>query len=127
MRADLAERLVSSLSQVRRGSETSAFVVPPELAAQVGCPIADFPAILRALGLKPAEKDKETGAVKLWRFASQRQHAQAEQRDARPGPPPSGPFAMLADLVAPAPVRQRRRRKQRPKSALPAATPKPAA
>ncbi len=74
VRADLAERLAGALSQARRGSETSAFVAPPELAAQVGCPLAEFPAMLRALGLKPAEKDKETGAVKLWRFPSQRRH-----------------------------------------------------
>jgi len=74
---DLAERLAGTLSQIRRGSETSAFAVPPELAAQVGCPTADFPAILRALGLKPAEKDKETGAVELWRFPAQRSPAPA--------------------------------------------------
>jgi ATP-dependent RNA helicase SUPV3L1/SUV3 len=72
VRADLAERLAGALSQIRRGSETSAFVVPPELSAQVGCPQAEFQGVLRALGLKPAEKDKETGAVKLWRFHSQR-------------------------------------------------------
>ena len=72
VRADLAERLAGALSQIRRGSETSAFVVPPELSAQVGCPQAEFVGVLRALGLKPAEKDKETGAVKLWRFHSQR-------------------------------------------------------
>ncbi|MDP3739411.1 MAG: helicase-related protein [Hyphomonadaceae bacterium] len=127
VRADLAERLVSSLSQVRRGSETSAFAVPPELAAQIGCPIADFPAVLRELGLKPAEKDKETGAVKLWRFSSIRPPPEHQLRDAKPAPPPTGPFAVLASLVAPTPVRQRRRRKQRPKSAPPVATPKPAA
>jgi ATP-dependent RNA helicase SUPV3L1/SUV3 len=72
VRADLAERLAGALSQIRRGSETSAFVVPPDLSAQVGCPQAEFAGVLRALGLKPAEKDKETGAVKLWRFHSQR-------------------------------------------------------
>ena len=33
VRADLAERLAGALSQARRGSETSAFVAPPELAA----------------------------------------------------------------------------------------------
>ena len=125
VRADLAERLVSSLSQVRRGSETSVFAVPPELAAQIGCPIADFPAILRSLGLKPAEKDKETGVVKLWRFAATRPPQPREQpRDAAPAPPPSGPFAVLAGLIAPQPQRQRRRRKPRPKST---AAPKPAA
>jgi ATP-dependent RNA helicase SUPV3L1/SUV3 len=145
VRADLAERLASSLSQVRRGSETSAFVVPPELAAQVGCPNADFPAILRALGLKPAEKDKETGAVKLWRFPAQRPRVQRapvqpapapptssresgvrepkRDRLARPpAPPPTGPFAVLAELVftqpsAARPQQRRRRRNRRPQQA----------
>ncbi len=133
VRADLAERLAGSLSQVRRASDKSAFAVPPELAAQVGCPSADFPSILRALGLKPAEKDRETGAVKLWRFPAQRspdltprQQQRQQQPPARPSPPPTGPFAALADLVIahqPAqPQQQRRRRRQRRPSAV--ATPK---
>jgi ATP-dependent RNA helicase SUPV3L1/SUV3 len=128
VRADLAERLTILLSQIRRGSETSAFAVPPELAAQVGCPQLDFPAILRALGLKPAEKDKETGAIKLWRFPAQRPPERkarkpetkpnAPVRPARPTPPPSGPFAVLADLVlvqqpSPRADRPRRRRRHR--------------
>lgn len=117
VRADLAERLVHALSQIRRGSETSAFAVPPELAAQVGCPIADFPAILRGLGLKPAEKDRETGAVKLWRFPAQRtqEPGKTAQKPARPAPPPTGPFAVLAELMAPQPTRAPRRRRHRPK------------
>ena len=181
VRADLAERLAGALSQARRGSETSAFVAPPELAAQVGCPLAEFPSMLRALGLKPAEKDKGTGAVKLWRFPSQRKHeprkvepvvgaeaaplagaveiakrddgrpardkrrgnrqgqprgepqgkVQGKPQDgrhrskpqppARPQPPPSGPFAVLADLIimqpqrVEAPVQQQRRRRRRGK------------
>jgi ATP-dependent RNA helicase SUPV3L1/SUV3 len=127
VRADLAERLIAAVSQIRRGSETSAFAIPPELAAQVGCPAADFPAILRALGLKPAEKDKATGAVKLWRFPSSRAPGPGRgQRNghhpARTAPPPSGPFAVLAELVAPtAPQRQqrRRRRPRRPVAAAP--------
>jgi ATP-dependent RNA helicase SUPV3L1/SUV3 len=126
VRADLAERLVSSLSQIRRGSETSAFAVPPELAARIGCPIGDFPAILRSLGLKPAEKDKETGVVKLWRFAAARPPQQRVAK-AGPAPAPSGPFAALASLVAPQPQRHRRRRKPRPKpSPAHAAAPKAA-
>ena len=117
VRADLAERVVAHLSQIRRGSETSAFAVPPELAAQLGCPAADFPAILRGLGLKPAEKDKETGAVRLWRFPAQRSPEPASLRNgqpARPALPPSGPFAVLAELVtAPPPSRPRRRRRHK--------------
>ncbi len=116
VRADLAERLIASLGQIRRGSETSMFAVPPELSAQIGCPIADLPAVLRSLGLKPAEKDKETGAVKLWRFATQRPPEQRVKSSAPPAPPPSGPFAVLAGLVAPPPERQRRRRRHRPKA-----------
>jgi ATP-dependent RNA helicase SUPV3L1/SUV3 len=147
VRADLAERLAGSLSQIRRGSETSAFAVPPELAAQVGCPQADFPAILRAVGLKPAEKDKATGAVKLWRFPANRT-APREPKPARntaptakpvepqsarlapPRPVPTGPFAALADLVImqapqlPAQPQRRRRRNRRPQTAT--ATPKAA-
>jgi ATP-dependent RNA helicase SUPV3L1/SUV3 len=127
VRADLAERLAGTLSQIRRGSETSAFAVPPELAAQVGCPTADFPAILRALGLKPAAKDKETGAVKLWRFPAQRSPApapQLAQQPVRTGPPPTGPFAALADLVIahqparPQPQQRRRRKQRRPSTVL---------
>ena len=137
VRADLAERLASLLSQIRRGSETSAFAVPPELAAQVGCPTVDFPAILRALGLKPAEKDKETGAVKLWRFPAQRTHqreakparpATPDAKPSRPPPPkpiPTGPFAALAELVIlqqpKPPPPQRRRRNRRPQQAAPKA------
>ncbi|HEX5007487.1 MAG TPA: helicase, partial [Hyphomonadaceae bacterium] len=127
VRADLAERLVSALSHIRRGAEKSAFAVPPELAAQIGCPIGDFPAILRSLGLKPAEKDRETGAVKLWRFAAARPpHA---PRSDKPAPVPTGPFAALASLVAPQQQqRPRRRRKPRPRkqSQTPAPTPKAA-
>ncbi len=114
VRADLAERLVASLSQIRRGSETSAFAAPPELAAQIGCPIADFPAVLRALGLKPAEKDKDTGAVKLWRFAAMRS-PKVETRGAEPAPPPSGPFAVLAGLMTAPPQHRRKRRRPRAK------------
>jgi len=133
VRADLAERLAGSLSQIRRGSETSAFAVPPELAAQVGCPQADFPAILRAVGLKPAEKDKDTGAVKLWRFPANRtaprepkkkQPQAGPQKLAPPRPAPTGPFAVLAELIVPQPPPppqidkyRRRRRHRRPAAA----------
>ncbi|HEY7798725.1 MAG TPA: hypothetical protein VIA80_08190, partial [Hyphomonadaceae bacterium] len=75
----------------------------------------------------PAEKDKDTGAVKLWRFAAVRPpHA---TRPDRPSPIPTGPFAALASLVAPQPQqRQRRKRKPRPRKPSPPqpATPKAA-
>lgn len=128
IRADLAERLMHAISQLRRDSKTSAFAVPPELAAQVGCPATDFPAILRGLGLKPAEKDRETGAVKLWRFPSQRSPEGAPREGAArkghkpqpPPPPPTGPFAILAQLVATEPQRQHRRRRRSKRPAQPA-------
>jgi ATP-dependent RNA helicase SUPV3L1/SUV3 len=129
VRADLTERLASAISQIRRASEASAFAVPAELAAQVGCPAADFPAILRALGLKPAEKDKDTGAVKLWRFAAQRQRQRQilqPERPARPQPPPTGPFAVLAELILAQPARAPQRRRRRPRRPQTAQAPKAA-
>jgi len=117
IRADLAERLVGSIAQIRRSSETSTFAIPAELAAQIGCPAADFPAVLRALGLKPAEKDRETGAVKLWRFPAQRTaRPGAELRNAPSASAPSGPFAALAELIAPQPAPQHRRRRRHKRS-----------
>jgi ATP-dependent RNA helicase SUPV3L1/SUV3 len=116
VRADLAERLIHALGLIRRGSETSAFAAPPELAAQIGCPIGEFHAVLRSLGLKPAEKD-ESGEVKLWRFAANRP---PRPRDtSNPAPPPTGPFAALAGLVAPS-AAQPRRRRRKPRAAKPA-------
>jgi ATP-dependent RNA helicase SUPV3L1/SUV3 len=129
VRADLAELLASALSQIRRASEASTFAVPPELAAQVGCPTADFPAILRALGLKPAEKDKDTGAVKLWRFPAQRQHERhlrKPEQPARPQPPPTGPFAVLAELFVAQPASAPNRRRRRPRRPQAAPAPKAA-
>jgi len=125
VRADLAERTASSLSQIRRASKASAFAVPPELAAQIGCPNAEFPALLRALGLKPAEKDRETGAVKLWRFPAQRASERQPQQPLRLAPIPTGPFAALADLIIAQPARPPHRRRRRTRR--PAATPAPKA
>ena len=83
-------------------------------------------AILRGLGLKPAEKDRETGAVKLWRFPAQRTHeptsAPRNGHTATPALAPSGPFAGLAELMAPQPASHRRRRRhKRPAVASPKA------
>ncbi len=118
VRADMAERLSWTLSQTRRGSETSAFAAPPELAALIGCPIAEFPDVLRALGLKPAERDPGTNTVTRWRFASQRSAQRRNERQ-RETATASGPFAALAVLTAPAakpaaPQRKRRHRQRRP-------------
>ena len=120
VRADMAERLSWMLGQARRGSETSAFTAAPELAAQIGCPIADFPDVLRALGLKPAERHPETNAVTRWRFASQKT-AQRRNDRKRETATATGPFAALAALTTPTPAAPRRRRRRakssQPKSA----------
>jgi hypothetical protein len=116
----MAERLSWSLGQARRGSDTSAFVAPPELAAQIGCPIGEFPDVLRALGLKPAERHPDTNAVTRWRFASQKT-AQRRDNRRRETATATGPFAALAALTAPAaaPAAPRRRRRHRHKPHLP--------
>jgi ATP-dependent RNA helicase SUPV3L1/SUV3 len=118
VRADMAERLSWSLGQARRGSDTSAFVAPPELAAQIGCPIGEFQDVLRALGLKPAERNPETNAVTRWRFASQKTAQRRDDRK-RETATATGPFAALAALVTPPPAAQRRRRRHRGKPSQP--------
>jgi ATP-dependent RNA helicase SUPV3L1/SUV3 len=122
VRADMAERLSLQLVTARRAAGAAAFAPPPELAATIGCPLAEFPDVLRALGLKPASRDPETRAVATWRLPSTRRPEPA--KPAAPPPPATGPFAALAELrlVADAPQRpQRRRRRKRtpaaPKSA----------
>lgn len=124
VRADIAERMMTGLSLIRRGSETSAFEVPREMAAQVGCPGDEFPALLKSLGLRPVEKDETSGRVKRWRFPA----ARAQQADVRhqPGQSPggtasSGPFAALAELLVAPPARpvRRRRRARRPVNKAP--------
>ncbi len=122
VRADMAERVMWQLSQARRTSDKSAFAIAPELAATIGCPATDWPEIIRALGLKPAERDAETNEVKLWRFPARErpQPKPAAKQTQKPAPPPSGPFAALAALTlqAEAPARQRRRRRRsKPKAA----------
>jgi ATP-dependent RNA helicase SUPV3L1/SUV3 len=116
VRADMAERLSWLLGQARRGSETSTFTAAPELAAQIGCPIAEFPDVLRALGLKPAERHPETNAVTRWRFASQKT-AQRRNDRKRETATATGPFAALAALTTQAPTAPRRRRRHRTKAA----------
>ncbi len=85
VRADLAERLGWELSKRRKEADKAAFEVPPDLASIVSCPLDDFHIVLKGFGLAPAEKDPETGAVKLWRFQSRaRIEARKQQREARP-------------------------------------------
>lgn len=148
VRADMAERLSWTLGQERKKSDTSTFPIPPEHAALVGSPADDFIEILKAMGLMPAQKDKETNTITLWRFASkQRQHEKKKQAAAKPSPKQvkameDSPFAALAALTlpqaAPAPAKPKKKRKKKkakPAEISPAGaeaaenseTPKPAA
>jgi ATP-dependent RNA helicase SUPV3L1/SUV3 len=70
VRADLAERLGWEIAKRRKEADKNAFAIPIDLASVVSCPSDDWPAVLRGFGLAPAEKDKETEAVVLWRYAA---------------------------------------------------------
>jgi ATP-dependent RNA helicase SUPV3L1/SUV3 len=84
VRADLAERLGWELSKRRKEADQAKFEIPPELASMVSCPLDDFHNVLKGFRIAPAEKDPETGAVKLWRFQSKaHMEAQEERRAAR--------------------------------------------
>ncbi len=119
VRADMAERLSWTLGQERKKSEGTAFPVPPEHAALVGAPMDDFIEIMKAMGMIPAERDKETNAVKLWRFASRK--TQEKKKAVRQEKVVSdSPFAALAALATPqqeAPAHKPRKRKKKPKPA----------
>ena len=101
VRADLAERLGWELSKRRKEADQAKFEIPPELASMVSCPLEDFHNVLKGFRIAPAEKDPETGAVKLWRFQSKAHLEAQEQRRAarkqsrpqnksRGGPPQGG-------------------------------------
>ncbi|MEL7103310.1 MAG: helicase, partial [Pseudomonadota bacterium] len=84
VRADLAERLGWELSKRRKEADQAKFEIPPELASMVSCPLEDFHNVLKGFRIAPAEKDPETGAVKLWRFQSKAHiEAQEQRRTAR--------------------------------------------
>ncbi len=84
VRADLAERLGWELSKRRKEADQAKFEIPPELASMVSCPLDDFHNVLKGFRIAPAEKDPETGAVKLWRFQSKaHMEAQEQRRTAR--------------------------------------------
>ena len=70
VRADLAERLGWEIAKRRKEASKNAFPIEIDLASVVSCPADDWPAVLKGFGLAPAEKDKETDAVTLWRYAS---------------------------------------------------------
>ena len=70
VRADLAERLGWEIAKRRKEAGKNAFPIEIDLASVVSCPADDWPAVLKGFGLAPAEKDKETDAVLLWRYAA---------------------------------------------------------
>lgn len=82
VRADLAERLGWELSKRRKEADQAKFEIPPDLASMVSCPLEDFHNVLKGFRIAPAEKDPETGAVKLWRFQSKAHLDAQEQRRA---------------------------------------------
>jgi ATP-dependent RNA helicase SUPV3L1/SUV3 len=84
VRADLAERLGWEIAKRRKEADKNAFAIPIDLASVVSCPSDDWPAVLKGFGLAPAEKDKETEAVLLWRYAAR------ARPDDRPAPKPRG-------------------------------------
>ncbi|MEM1036128.1 MAG: helicase-related protein [Pseudomonadota bacterium] len=85
VRADLAERLGWELSKRRKDAGKATFEIPPDLASIVSCPLDDFHTVLKGFGVAPAEKDPETGAVRLWRFQSRaRLEEQKQRRENRP-------------------------------------------
>ena len=124
VRADMAERLSFALTQARRASDAASFIAPPELAALIGCPLGEFEDVLRAMGLKPAERNAQTRAVTRWRFPTRRTPP-ATKADLPPPPPATGPFAALAQLripaAEPAPAHRKRRRKRKAAPTPPAA------
>ncbi len=81
VRADLAERLGWEVSKRRREAGKNLFALPADLASVVSCPGDDFPDILKGFGLVAAERDPETGAPTLWRYA-----ARARPEHGRPAP-----------------------------------------
>lgn len=117
VRADMAERLSWTLGQARKEANNSAFPVAPEHAALVGSPADEFVDVLKAMGLIPAQRDKETNAVTLWRFASKK--AQERKKAVKQTRAVSdSPFAALAALATPQqeePQRPKKKRKRKPK------------
>ena len=121
VRADMAERLSWQIGQLRKSSENSAFAIPPDHAALVGAPLDDFVEIVKAIGLIPAERDKESGAVTLWRFSAKKtQEKKQAVQTARAVE--DSPFAALAALVSTEPERDKPKKKPRRRKKKPGAT-----
>ncbi|MBY9066069.1 helicase [Hyphomonas sp. WL0036] len=83
VRADLAERLGWEIAKRRKDAGKNAFAIAIDLASMVSCPADDWPGVLKGFGLAPAEKDKDTGAVTLWRYGA-RSRPEEGQQSARP-------------------------------------------
>ncbi len=84
VRADLAERLGWEIAKRRKEAAKNVFAIPIDLASVVSCPADDWPGVLKGFGLAPAEKDPETGAATLWRYAARARPEGAAQRSAAP-------------------------------------------
>jgi ATP-dependent RNA helicase SUPV3L1/SUV3 len=85
VRADLAERLGWEIAKRRKEAGKNAFPIEIDLASVVSCPADDWPAVLKGFGLAPAEKDKDTDAVLLWRYAARARPDGRPERGRDPG------------------------------------------
>ncbi len=147
LRADLAERLGWEIAKRKKEAGKNLFTVPIELASMISCSAEDWPGVLKGLGLSPAERDAETGVVRLWRFAARMADAEgirprSTQRDGRarargpkpkddggakrpagrapalPVPPRDSPFSALAVLLPPPdPPHPKKPRRDKPRAA----------
>ena len=86
VRADLAERLGWEIAKRRKDAGKNAFPIAIDLASMVSCPADDWPGVLKGFGLAPAEKDKETGAVTLWRYGARSRPEEGQQTSRPPRP-----------------------------------------
>lgn len=144
VRSDLAERLAWEVAKRRKEADKNLFEIPIDVASIVSCPADDFPGVLKGVGIAPAEKDEETGAVKLWRYVA-RKRPEGRDAPARPqkraGPKgkntqksaprrnninhraearkadPDNPFAALSALLPPEPKKKLKKKKRTRKPA----------
>ena len=140
VRSDLAERLAWEVSRRRKEAGKNLFEIPIDLASIVSCPGDDFPGVLKGLGIAPAEKDEETGAVKLWRYIARKRpenadapvrhqkrtnhkgksaqksaprHSSATRRAEARKADPDNPFAALSALLPPEPKKKPKKKRAR--------------